>query len=226
MSVDLTGAGAPARTTDYRPPSLLSVYRVRAVVELKTFMREREAVVFTFAFPVLLLVIFGAVFGRQDVDGGVTFAQVFVAGMIAAGLFASSFQNLGISIPIERDSGALKRLAGTPMPPSAYFVGKIVLVAVVATGAAGAAARGRRALLRAGPADRGQPLADLPLGQRARHLGLHDVRHRDHRVRQERPDRAGGDLADRDRAAVHLRRVLRLRRAAAVDADDRRRSSR
>jgi ABC-2 type transport system permease protein len=103
------------------------------VVELKTFVREREAVVFTFAFPVLLLVIFGAVFGRQDVDGGVTFAQVFVAGMIAAGLFASSFQNLGIAIPIERDSGALKRLAGTPMPPSAYFVGKIVLVAVVAT---------------------------------------------------------------------------------------------
>jgi ABC-2 type transport system permease protein len=95
-------------------------------------VREREAVVFTFAFPVLLLVIFGAVFGRTDVDGGVTFAQVFVAGMIAAGLFASSFQNLGIAIPIERDSGALKRLAGTPMPPSAYFVGKIALVAVVA----------------------------------------------------------------------------------------------
>ena len=132
MSVDLTRAVAPARTTDYRPPSLLSVYRVRAVVELKTFMREREAVVFTFAFPVLLLVIFGAVFGRQDVDGGVTFAQVFVAGMIAAGLFASSFQNLGISIPIERDSGALKRLAGTPMPPSAYFAGKVAVVAVVA----------------------------------------------------------------------------------------------
>ena len=55
MSVDLTRAVAPVRTTDYRPPSLLSVYRVRAVVELKTFMREREAVVFTFAFPVLLL---------------------------------------------------------------------------------------------------------------------------------------------------------------------------
>ena len=112
MTAELIGAAAPARTTDYRPPSLLSVYRVRAVVELKTFAREREAVVFTFAFPVLLLVIFGAVFGRQDVDGGVKFAQVFVAGMIAAGLFASSFQNLGIAIPIERDSGALKRLVG------------------------------------------------------------------------------------------------------------------
>jgi ABC-2 type transport system permease protein len=52
--------------------------------------------------------------------------------MIASGLFTSSFQNLAISIPIERDSGALKRLAGTPMPRSAYFVGKIVLIAVIA----------------------------------------------------------------------------------------------
>jgi ABC-2 type transport system permease protein len=129
MSVSTTGARPRA---DYHPPSLLSVYRVRAAVELKTFMREREAVVFTFAFPILLLVIFGAIFGREDVEGGVTFAQVFVAGMIAAGLFASSFQNLAISIPIERDSGALKRLAGTPMPRSAYFAGKIALVAVVA----------------------------------------------------------------------------------------------
>jgi ABC-2 type transport system permease protein len=119
--------------TEFHPPSLLSVCLVRAGVELRTFTREREALVFIFAFPVLLLVIFGAVFGQQDVDGGVTFAQVFVAGMIAAGLFATSFQNLAISIPIERDSGALKRLAGTPMPRSAYFVGKILLVAVIAS---------------------------------------------------------------------------------------------
>jgi ABC-2 type transport system permease protein len=130
----MSGYAAEATTTrtEFHPPSLLSVCLVRAGVELRTFTREREALVFIFAFPVLLLVIFGAVFGRQDVDGGVTFAQVFVAGMIAAGLFATSFQNLAISIPIERDSGALKRLAGTPMPRSAYFVGKIALVTVIA----------------------------------------------------------------------------------------------
>ena len=52
--------------------------------------------------------------------------------MIAAGLFGTSFQNLGISIPIERDSGALKRLAGTPMPRSAYFIGKVAIVTFVA----------------------------------------------------------------------------------------------
>jgi ABC-2 type transport system permease protein len=126
-----TSTGTTSRP-EFRPPPLLSVYAVRAKVELLTFTREREAVVFTFAFPIMLLIIFGSVFGRQELEGGISFAQYFVSGMIAAGLFASSFQNLGIAIPIERDSGALKRLAGTPMPRSAYFAGKIAVVAVVA----------------------------------------------------------------------------------------------
>jgi ABC-2 type transport system permease protein len=117
---------------DVALPSLLRVSLVRARVEFLSFVREREAVVFTFAFPILLLVIFGSVFGGQDLPGGVTFAQYFVAGMIAAGLFGTSFQNLAIAIPIERDSGALKRLEGTPIPKAAYFIGKVVLVAFVA----------------------------------------------------------------------------------------------
>jgi ABC-2 type transport system permease protein len=131
VSTETTTTGSAVRP-EFRPPSLLSVYAVRAKVELLSFVREREAMVFTFAFPILLLVIFGSVFGGQDLEGGISFAQYFVAGMIAAGLFGSSFQNLGIAIPIERDSGALKRLAGTPMPRSAYFAGKVAVVAVVA----------------------------------------------------------------------------------------------
>jgi len=129
-----TGTAGPATATraDAALPSLWSVTWVRARVELLAFTREREAVVFTFAFPILLLVIFGSVFGREQIEGGVKFAQYFVAGMIAAGLFGTSFQNLAIQIPIERDSGALKRLAGTPMPKSAYFLGKVILVAFVA----------------------------------------------------------------------------------------------
>ena len=115
MTTETTTTSSTA-AREFRPPSLKSVYAVRAKVELLSFVREREAMVFTFAFPILLLVIFGAVFGDQELEGGISFAQYFVAGMIAAGLFGSSFQNLGIAIPIERDSGALKRLAGTPMP--------------------------------------------------------------------------------------------------------------
>jgi ABC-2 type transport system permease protein len=99
-------------------------------IEIKQFLRSREAVVFTMLFPVMLIVIFGSVF-TQEIVPGVRFTQYFVTGMIASGLMAVGFQNLAISIPIERDRGVLKRLRGTPMPRAAYFVGKVVLVLVV-----------------------------------------------------------------------------------------------
>lgn len=114
-------------------PSLAAVSQARVRAELLSFFREKEAVVFVLLFPVILLVIFGAVFGSVgEVAPGVTFVQYFVAGMIAAGLLSASFQNLAIQIPIERDTGYLKRLSGTPMPKSAYFIGKVVLVGVIA----------------------------------------------------------------------------------------------
>jgi ABC-2 type transport system permease protein len=111
-------------------PSLPSVYRSRATVELKEFFRQRESVVFTLLLPVLLLVVFGAVLD-YDIGGGVTFTQYFMAGVIAAGILGASLQNMAISIATERSDGTLKSLAGTPMPRSAYFVGKIVQVLAV-----------------------------------------------------------------------------------------------
>jgi ABC-2 type transport system permease protein len=51
--------------------------------------------------------------------------------MIASGVLYTSFQNLAIAIPLEREDGTLKRLQGTPMPKAAYFIGKIGTVVVV-----------------------------------------------------------------------------------------------
>jgi ABC-2 type transport system permease protein len=127
-----TDTAATPQTTATPLPGLATVSLVRARVELLAFFRGRESVVFTLAFPALLLVIFGSVFGSNDIAPGVNFAQYFVAGMIAAGLLTASFQNLAIQVPIERDSGGLKRLVGTPMPRAAYFIGKILLVAFIA----------------------------------------------------------------------------------------------
>ena len=120
-----------ASATDARVlPSLPSVYRTRGSVELKEFFRQRESVVFTLAFPVILLAVFGAVL-NYDLGSGVTFTQYFMAGIIAAGILGASLQNMAISIATERSDGTLKSLAGTPMPKSAYFVGKIVQVLAV-----------------------------------------------------------------------------------------------
>src|SRR5215207_8486822 len=111
-------------------PSLPSVYRSRATVELKEFFRQRESVVFTLLLPVLLLVVFGAVLD-YDIGFGVTFVQYFMAGIIAAGILGASLQNMAIGIATERSDGTLKALAGTPMPKAGYFVGKVVQVLAV-----------------------------------------------------------------------------------------------
>ena len=99
----------------------------RGNLEIKQFMRQRESVVFTLLFPVLLLFIFGSVF-KGKIAGDVTFSQYFLSGMIASALVNTGFQQLAIMIPIERDFGTLKRLRGTPMPLASYFIGKVFLV--------------------------------------------------------------------------------------------------
>lgn len=121
---------AAAERTAARRPSALRVGLRRGSIEIRQFMRERDAVVFTLGFPIGLMVLFASIFHGEIEHTGVDVRQVFVAGMIASGIMSTTFQNLGISIAIERDDGTLKRLAGTPMPRAAYFIGKVVLVVV------------------------------------------------------------------------------------------------
>lgn len=110
-------------------PNALQLGIRRGGLEIRQFSRQRESVVFTLLFPVILLAIFGSVF-KDTISPGVTFSQYFVAGMIASGLVNTGFQALAITIPLERDFGALKRLRGTPMPASSYFIGKSILIFV------------------------------------------------------------------------------------------------
>jgi ABC-2 type transport system permease protein len=113
-------------------PSPVRVGLSRGLLELRTFAREREAMVFTFAMPVILLVIFGTIF-KGTVDGThIDFRQYFAAGIIASGMMSTTFVNLGIGIAQERDDGTLKRVYGTPMPRASYFIGKILSSLVLA----------------------------------------------------------------------------------------------
>lgn len=129
-------APTTTRTAD-RLPGVLTLGLSRTRLELTTFFRERDAVVFIFAYPILMLAIFASVFGQDGATAGgtgedaVSYAQYFLPGMIATGMMLSSFQALATSIAVERDDGTLKRLRATPLPPIAFFLGKIGQVLVV-----------------------------------------------------------------------------------------------
>lgn len=125
-------AGRTPWQTAQHPQRLPAPWRVgaaRGVVEIKKFTRERDAIVFSFAFPIVMLTFFGSIF---DYDmGPISGAQYYLPAMLAFGLMSVSFLNLGVSIAMERDDGTLKRMYGTPMPRSSYFIGKVILVLTV-----------------------------------------------------------------------------------------------
>ncbi len=122
---------APTRTA---LPGTLALGLERTRAEVLAFFRERDAVVFVFAYPIIMLAIFATVFGQDGTtvgpEPGIPFAQYFLPGMVATGIMLSSFQNLATSIAVERDDGTLKRLRATPMPPAAFFLGKVGSVLV------------------------------------------------------------------------------------------------
>jgi ABC-2 type transport system permease protein len=102
----------------------------RGIVELKTFFRQKEAVVFTFSLPAVIMVILASIFSSLDGNSGVTMSQFYAASMTAGGIASTSFVALGIGVATDRQNGTLKRLRGVPMPVSSYFLGKMVLVFV------------------------------------------------------------------------------------------------
>lgn len=113
-------------------PSAWTLGRRRGVLELKMYFRTKEAVVFNFAFPIMLLMLFGSIFDGEIEGTGVDYQQVLVAGVMAASLMSVSFSNLAMNIAVERDEGTLKLLALSPVPPGSYFIGKVVMVLVCA----------------------------------------------------------------------------------------------
>src|ERR1044072_3406770 len=68
--------------------------------------------------PLGLLAIFGAVFAGRDED-----LDVIVPGIAAMSVMSATFTSLAYNLTTLRERGILKRLRGTPLPPSAYLAG-------------------------------------------------------------------------------------------------------
>ena len=106
------------------PPSAARIALARVGLELRLFARERQQVVFSFAYPIVMMVIFASVLGSDERPGGIPFAQYFLAGIAATGIMLTSFQAVGTAIATERETGQLERLQLLGTPPVAYFAGK------------------------------------------------------------------------------------------------------
>jgi ABC-2 type transport system permease protein len=105
----------------------LTVSQVRYVN--KTFWRNPARAVFTFAFPLMLLVIFTSLLGGGiERIGPLTINEsaYYVAAMAAFGVIQACYSNIAASVSFQRDAGILKRIDGSPLPKASFMGSRIL----------------------------------------------------------------------------------------------------
>jgi ABC-2 type transport system permease protein len=108
----------------------LFVHEVRT--EQLLFWRNREAAFFTFFLPIIFFLIFGSIYGDSTITKEHIRAAPFLeAGMIGYGVASTAFAGLAITMTIRRESGVLKRIRATPLPPATYLLAVLVSTFIV-----------------------------------------------------------------------------------------------
>lgn len=112
--------------------------------ENRAFWRNPAAAFFTFAFPLIFLFVFEAIFGAQIEGDGLTAAAFFTPAIVAFSIVNACFTSLAMTTVTVREEGILKRVRGTPLPSLVYlsarichsvFIGLVLVVVVSAFGA-------------------------------------------------------------------------------------------
>lgn len=114
-------------------PTLWRLVWIQFRYQNKIFWRTPISAFFTLVFPLMLLLLFTAIFGNDVIEGlGVTTAQFFTPGLAVFAAVSATYTNLGIGTAIARDNGILKRIRGAPISPSGYIAGRVLSALYVA----------------------------------------------------------------------------------------------
>ena len=100
----------------------------------RAFWRNPASAFFTFAFPLMFLVIFTAIFsGTTDAMGlSVSTSTYYIPAIATFSIITATYTNLAVSVTFLRDAGTLKRIRGTPMPAMSYLAARIIHAILVA----------------------------------------------------------------------------------------------
>jgi len=97
-------------------------------IELKLLLREPMAAFFTLIFPVMMLFLFGSIYGNAPTPffAGQGFVDAMVPAYAAMIVATSSIMSLSIHMADSRERGVLRRYRATPLRPLAVLGGQVI----------------------------------------------------------------------------------------------------
>jgi ABC-2 type transport system permease protein len=93
------------------------------MTNIRLFLREPVGAFFALAFPALLVLLFGGMYGNEPVEmfGGYGTMDISMPGYTALILATVGLMNIPITTATYRETGVLRRLKVTPLQPLTYI---------------------------------------------------------------------------------------------------------
>ncbi len=104
-----------------------------AFVEFKLFLREPSAAFFTLVFPLMMLFLFGSIFGNKPQFFGNTVGTVdlSIPAYTAMIIATTCLVSLTITVAAERELGVLRRFHTTPLTSTAILTSQVLVLFVM-----------------------------------------------------------------------------------------------
>lgn len=104
-------------------------------VEFKLFLREPSTAFFTLVFPLMMLFLFGAVFGNKPKFFGNSFGSVdlSIPAYTAMIIATTGLATLPVTIATARELGVLRRFHTTPLTSTAILTSQVLVLFIMTT---------------------------------------------------------------------------------------------
>ncbi len=96
--------------------------------QTKLMFREWATVFWSLLFPVLMVVVFGEIYGSKPRPefGGLRVLDLFVPGLVGIGVASTAFYQVGVGLVNLRERQVLRRLRVSPVPAWSIVVSQII----------------------------------------------------------------------------------------------------
>jgi ABC-2 type transport system permease protein len=105
----------------------MAILLKQTFMETKLFFRRRSELLWTLAFPIMFMVLFGLIYGNTTWTGGNMRAVDFLLpGIVVMGAMVTGIMRTSVAIVGEREKGIYRRLALTPLKRQTIIASQLI----------------------------------------------------------------------------------------------------